>query len=289
MVGSIAALPAHAADKAECVNAYSKAQSLRDAHQLASAREQLRICARPVCTQFIVQDCTSWLADVEPRIPSVVLAAKDANGSELADVTVSLDGKVFAQKLDGRSMELDPGQHTFSFVSADGRKVETSILVLEGQKARPVAVAFAAPKPVAAGAPASPPAVTSPPEGVAPVGHGSKTLAFALGGVGLGGMVVGGIFGALAMSRSSKAKDECSPTNCPSTAHDEAVVDHDAASQAATISTIGFVAGGALAALGAILLLKSPSEEAKGATAGALGFEGTLGQGSFGAAVRGKF
>ena len=99
-----------------------------------STREQLRVCARSNCTAFIAKDCTTWLVEIDARIPSVVLAAREAGGSELVNVTVSMDGKVIAQKLDGRSIEIDPGQHTFAFALPDGRKVDQSILVLEGQK-----------------------------------------------------------------------------------------------------------------------------------------------------------
>jgi hypothetical protein len=70
---------ARADDKKVCSDAYEKAQSLRDEGKLVTARDQMRTCARATCAKFIAKDCATWLADVEARIPSVVLSATDAS------------------------------------------------------------------------------------------------------------------------------------------------------------------------------------------------------------------
>src|SRR5579863_43066 len=90
--------------KAACADAYGKAQVLRDAHKLVSAREQLRVCARTSCTRFIARDCATWLGEVEARIPSVVLSAQEATGADIVDATVTMDGAVIAERLDGRAI-----------------------------------------------------------------------------------------------------------------------------------------------------------------------------------------
>jgi hypothetical protein len=140
---------ARAQDKQTCNTAYQDAQVARDAHKLIKAREQLRVCASATCPGFITKDCTEWLKDLEPRVPSVVFTAKNAAGADVTDVKVSMDGAPLADKLDGIAVEVDPGSHTFGFEGADG-KTEQKVLVPEGTKAQRIAVTFGA-----AGAPAA--------------------------------------------------------------------------------------------------------------------------------------
>ncbi|HEY8086699.1 MAG TPA: hypothetical protein VIF09_02610, partial [Polyangiaceae bacterium] len=119
--------------KKVCADAYSQAQTLRDAHKLRDTRTQLRVCAQASCPGFIVKDCTEWLVDLERRMPSVVLSAKDGRGQPLTRVGVTVDGTRIAQSLDGDSIEVDPGLHTFVFATADGARSELQFTVLEGQ------------------------------------------------------------------------------------------------------------------------------------------------------------
>jgi hypothetical protein len=141
---SLLAFTALADDKQVCSDAYSKAQTFRDAHKLVVAREQLRICARAECPGFIAKDCAGWLKDVEPRIPSVVFVAKNAAGSDVADVKVTMDGAPLVTKLDGLAVDIDPGAHTFDFEAPDGRAEEKAV-VTEGAKAQRISVTFGGP------------------------------------------------------------------------------------------------------------------------------------------------
>jgi len=133
---------ARAQDKQTCNAAYQDAQVARDAHKLLKAREQLRVCASASCPGFITKDCTEWLKDVEPRIPSVVFTAKNAAGADVTDVKVTMDGAPLADKLDGIAIEVDPGSHTFGFEGSEGTR-EKKVLVPEGAKAQNVSVSFA--------------------------------------------------------------------------------------------------------------------------------------------------
>jgi hypothetical protein len=99
LLSSLVPCAVRANDKAACADAYAKAQSLRDANQLVTARDELRICARTSCTKFIAKDCTDWLVAIESRIPSVVLFVRDPNGAPVSNATVSMDGTVVAQQL----------------------------------------------------------------------------------------------------------------------------------------------------------------------------------------------
>jgi hypothetical protein len=256
---------ARADDKAACVNAYGNAQKLRNANQLVSAREQMRLCAQSTCPKFISRDCTAWLVDVEPRIPTIVLFAKDSGGAEISNASVSMDGVVLAQQLDGHAIEVDAGRHTFTFAFANGAKLDQSYVVLEGQKDQRVGVTV--PAPAAPASPAGPsgappeqvPATPASSEPQPSRGSGRKTLGLVVGGVGVAGIAVGAVTGVMAMSAFSSQKTDChssAPGDC--TNHAQAVQDHNNASAMSTVSTVGFIAGGALLATGAVLFFTAP-------------------------------
>jgi hypothetical protein len=94
--------------------------------------------------------CADDLRRLELRIPSVVFAATDDRGADLTAVRVSEDGKVLADRIDGRALELDPGPHRFRFDRDTGTLAATaetppgpssttvSIVVREGEKNRVV-------------------------------------------------------------------------------------------------------------------------------------------------------
>lgn len=84
-----------------------------------------------------------------------------------------------------------------------------------------------------------------------------KVLGLVVGGVGVAGLAVGGVFGLLTSSSYSSQKDNCaSPETCAN--REGALSDHDSAVTNGTISTIGFIGGGALLVGGAVLFLTAP-------------------------------
>ncbi len=258
LVAVVSALvsPAYGDEKAEhrveqkkaCADAYAQAQTARDGHKLTDAREQLRLCSQASCTAFIVKDCTEWLVDVESRIPSIVLSAKDGQGNAITDVAVSMDGTSVAQKLDGQSIEVDPGEHTFSFVASDGTRVEVHFTVLEGQKAQSVGATLGTAPVIVR------PRLLELTQPRPPVDFWStqRKIGAGLAAGGVASIVVGSVFGLLASSAASSQKTDCaSPTSCND--HQAALSDHSSALTDSTVSTVMFVAGGALVAGGAAL------------------------------------
>jgi hypothetical protein len=199
----------------------------------------------------MVKDCTTWLGEVESRIPTVLLVATDATGGAHADVTVSIDG-ASARKLDGTSWEVDPGQHTFTFHLADGTSVDKSFLVFEGQKDQRVVAPFGHAPSASALA-----TVAAPVGGSSDAGHGRRVLGLAAGSVGLAGVVIGAIFGGLTFSAWSSVNREC-PTHNQCLA--QAISDHDSAVTFGTASDVGFIAGGAFLAGGLVLYLTAPKD-----------------------------
>ncbi len=136
---------AAADDKQTCLVAADNAQTLRQQHKPLAAREPLRVCVRDLCPAAIVKDCTTWFDENTGLVPTIQLVAKDGRGVELLAVKVSMDGTVLAQRLDGKMLEVEVGEHVFVFESADGTKVEKRIAVYEGQKGQQVVGEFPAP------------------------------------------------------------------------------------------------------------------------------------------------
>ncbi len=240
-----------------CTDAYVQAQSLRDAHKLKDSRDRLRVCSQSTCAGFIVKECTAWLLEMEGRVPSVVLSAKDSHDQPVMDVTVSMDGTPIAQKLDGQAIDVDPGPHTFTFVATDGTKVDQPYAVLEGQKAQSVTATFPAsassPAP-GLGAPLHAEAqgvMPGPSEGAA-FWTAQRDVGVAAAAIGVAGIAAGSVLGLLAKSAVNQQNVDCaSPTVCGG--HAQALSDHSTAVTDSTVSTVAFIAGGALLAGGAIL------------------------------------
>lgn len=274
---------AHAADptKQECVEANDAGQDLRHSGKLGQAREKLALCASASCPAIVRDDCTQRLAELDSAMPHIVFEAKDAAGSDLTDVAVTVDGAPLADRLSGSSLTVDPGPHVFVF-TWDGHPAVTKRLVLaEHDQARREVVVFGdAERPHVE--PATP-ATTAAALGSGGSGIDRKTIAFAVGGAGVAGLVVGSIFGAVASSKWSAAKSDCG-AGCGPTA--PAQGEKNTAASDATISTVAFVVGGALAAGGVVLYLTAPSR-----TAGGTGLQlvPAIGAGSGGILVRGGF
>jgi len=100
--------------------------------------------------------------------------------------------------------------------------------------------------------------------------------AFIAFGVGGAGLVVGGIFGALALSAQSQLKQDCPGNVCGPSYH----ADVDAYNGKRVVSFVGLGVGVVGAALGTVLLLTSSSE---GAPPKAARIEPWIGLGAVGA------
>jgi hypothetical protein len=255
-------------DKAACLAASNKAQELRDAHKLLEARDQLHICAQQVCPGVVSKDCLTWLDAVEQSLPSVVVSAKDPSGRDLFDVKVTADGQPLTAKLAGDAVAMNPGPHAFHFEAADGSVLDQQVLVREGLKNQNIAVVLgkAAAVPAAGAAPAGATPGAQPDATPAAEGGGGipwHTVGWITGGVGVAGIALGSIFGIMAMGDKNGAHCDASGACDPSGL--------SSANSAATVSTVGFIAGGVLLAGGAALVLFGPSDGAPAAAAPATG------------------
>jgi hypothetical protein len=195
------------------------------------------------------------------RLPTFVLSAKDASGSDIVDVSVLMDGVEVARQLDGREIEVDPGPHSFVFRRADGTKAETRAIAVERGKGKLVSVTLgsAAPPPVTVPAPASPPpapaAAFPPPAPGTETSGGSgsawKTVGWVAGGAGVVGLGIGTVMGFVAISDNNAAQCNASKQCLTGPL--------SSARGAATAADVGLIAGGLLFAGGAALVLFGPS------------------------------
>lgn len=141
LTSALASSPA-SADVQACLGASEKGQRARAAGRLREARDLFLVCGNESCPAMVRRDCAQWQSEVITMLPSVVFGAKDKQGRDLFDVTVSMDGETLLKKLDGKSVNVDPGPHTFTFEVAGAAPVTERALVKEGEKTRVVTVTF---------------------------------------------------------------------------------------------------------------------------------------------------
>jgi hypothetical protein len=129
------------APKAACVSQLDRAQLLQSAHKLQSARLAYLACSAPACPELVREDCARSLVELAAMIPTVVFSAR-ADGRDVTDARVLLDGEAVSSALDGRAIALDPGGHVARFERAGGGVSEVRLVAREGEKNRPVGATF---------------------------------------------------------------------------------------------------------------------------------------------------
>ena len=195
----LAAVPAWADNK--CGTAYVEAQKLRKKGAFTMTRQQLLICASSECIDVVKNDCLGWLDEVNAAVPSVVVAAKGADGKETLDVQVTIDGKLSTHELTTTAIELDPGTHVFAFEYAGQPPREETVILLQGQKNKLIEVSFA-PKAAPVVAEKSPAANAEP----------TPALSYVLGGAGIVALGAAGFFWIDAGSKKGDLETSgCSP------------------------------------------------------------------------------
>jgi hypothetical protein len=187
-----ASLPvARADDKRECVQAFEDGQQLRIDGKLRAARDRLLVCSSQRCPALVRGDCVQWTTEVMAAIPTVVFAARDPQGHDVAAVRVLVDGVAAVERLNGEPVALDPGAHTFRFEPRPGAAVEQQAILRAGEKNREITVLVQSPPasgtpevtPVVAPAPAPAPDLAAGPAASTP--GRIPVLTWVFGGVGV--------------------------------------------------------------------------------------------------------
>ncbi|MFT3769121.1 MAG: hypothetical protein QM820_27080 [Minicystis sp.] len=187
--------------------------------------------------------------------------------TDIPGLIVRRDGNDVSKAELGGPVNVDPGPHVIE-ATAPGYEVwQTTITVGEKNDLRTVTIPGLIAKPTPTNA--------------------LRPAAFAVGGVGVAGLILGGVMGGLAMSDKSKLG-----TACPNNACTSANGGQDTLSSAKTkalVSTVGFSVGGAALATGVVLFVLStrassqPKDEHKPALVPAIGpgFAGLSASGAF--------
>jgi hypothetical protein len=191
-------------------------------------------------------------AALEPRLPklSIKLAAQAGDGAR-----VTRDGVELGPASLGTPLPVDPGEHLV-VVSAPGRAERSFKLIVSEREIRTLevatgelSVAAGETKPQAAG-PLAPP----PPS----VHHGSNTLGYVLGGVGIAGFITGGIAGALLLQKKGVVSDHC---NADKRCDDEGLAATRSGKTLGIVTTAGLVTGVVGVGAGTYLILSAASRE----------------------------
>lgn len=145
-IASVAlAQPTPKVDKAQtqaCFDAYEATQGARRDGRLIEARDAAIICSADACPRTLSRDCVKWVGELQAIIPGLVFDVRLADGSNVTEVTVNMDGKPLLTKLDGKAVLVDPGEHVLQFLYGDFLPIETRVVALEGDKARKVQVTY---------------------------------------------------------------------------------------------------------------------------------------------------
>jgi hypothetical protein len=130
-------------DKSACVARLDRAQSLEASKKLREARASYLACSAEGCPELVREDCARSLVALDAALPSVVFSAL-AEGRDVADVRVLVDGELLTDKLDGRAFSIDPGAHVARFERPTGgsRVIDMPLVVRQGEKNRLVSVTF---------------------------------------------------------------------------------------------------------------------------------------------------
>lgn len=185
---------------------HEDAQVLRLDGKLLEAKRALLACIEEGCPNAVRADCTEWMSQVVATTPSVVLAATSERGDETR-VRVLMDGKELTQQLDGKSIELDPGPHSFRFELAPYPTIEQEVVLREGEHERALVVRFASAKPKPGPPTPAAPLVSA----VGPAPRPVPWVSYALGGVTLAAIGSATTFGLIALNERRDKLDSCAP------------------------------------------------------------------------------
>ncbi len=184
---------------------------------------------------------TQEAAALEPNLSRLQINAEQTPG-----LVIRRDNQEVGAGALGTAIPVDPGPHSIE-ATAPGYSVwSTSIVIGKDKDSKTITIPLLSKN-----------AEQSKIAGATGPNKSLRTASYVVGGVGVAGLIVGGVFGGLAASGKSKLAGECPGNVCPTGA---AADDLASAKGKATISTIGVAAGGALLATGIVLFVVSGSK-----------------------------
>lgn len=198
-------------------------------------------------------------ASLRPTLSELVIDVS-AEAKAVSGLEITRDGERVGPAQWGEPIPTDPGEHHVA-ASAPGRQPWQSVIVVKGPggtfTARiPALTPVSVVPPAAASAPPSPAPSGTPAPAHEPGGLGTqRIIALAAGGVGVGGVIVGTIFGLKSKSHHDEAAQYCDGNRCTDA---RGVSAGNAAYSAGTVSTVAMIVGGVGLAAGVTLWFTAP-------------------------------
>jgi hypothetical protein len=241
---------------------------------------------KPEAFKRALADAKQEVKAVEPRLAWV---AVNVVGARPEQVEVTLNGSVIPSAALGAQRPVDPGVLRVEARAEGYRPAEAVVELTEGQHLPPIElrmVELPKPQPVVA-LRQEQPIMTA--DGGEPSFVSQSSLGYIALGLGGAGLAVGAVTGIIAINRRQELDDIpcieqvgelCYANNDPATVN-AAFAAKDDLQTFATAATISFIAGGALAATGFLLLVTAPEDPP--ASAQAIRVHPYVGFGSIGA------
>jgi hypothetical protein len=260
------AASAGAQTKEECGDAFDAVDPLRHAGRLREAMASASRCQSDACPAFIRSECVKAWEELRASVPTVILRARGERGGEAAVIRAAVDDHPLS--LDGRAIEIDPGNHTFTVELADGQRVARDVQVSEGVKNQVVdLIAPEAPIPTAE-----------------PVSHPTRPVPLAAWVVAGVAVVAYGAFGVLGVAELNKESDLRSTCG-----HECSTADVSALRAAQLRADIALSIGFAATAGAAVLYLARPTVMRTVATPAGLGIGIARSAGACAGVLAGRF
>lgn len=192
--------------------------------------------------------------ELEPKLSKLKITLDRATQQE--GVEIKLDTTVIPLAMTGSALPVDPGVHKLT-VSAAGYKPREMVVEIGGERDDKT-VNITPLEKIPGGEPTGTGGVEATgaagADAPADKGSGLRTASYIVGGLGIVGLGVGVVTGLVASGKHSDAN--CADNLCPD---DAATQKEKDARSMANVSTVGFIAGGALLATGIVLNVLAPS------------------------------
>ncbi len=199
-----------------------------------------------------VEDARKEVALIAPRLSWITVVVKGATGKE-ARVTLAIDGIQIPTAAFGLPRAVDKGDHAVTAKVDYGKGAEGAVHTEEGGKQTITIEVTLTPPPAGAKAAV---AYVEPKAGPPPPPPPRSWAIRRTAGVGGAGIVVGAITGSMVLGLHGTLAAACG-TNGKCPPQDQSTLDNY--NRDGLISTISFIAGGVIAATGAVLILTVPS------------------------------
>jgi hypothetical protein len=135
-----------------CIADAKRGQEQRDRGELLASRASFVACGDATCPAVVQRECVRWLAEVDERLPGIVISVQDDEGRDVVGARVRVDGQERTDARSGRELRIDPGPHRIEAMHEAGRTVSSEVIVRERERGRAVRLVVPLARPASAAA-----------------------------------------------------------------------------------------------------------------------------------------